>query len=224
MFQLGLLLFGINYWLSYSATLYITSGLVAVVFSTIVFFNIFNGFVFLKTKIRINVLFSALIGFSGILLVFHNEVLNFDFSSNNTKGFVFAISGALIASLGNITSARNQINKMPVIQSNAYGMLYGAIIMLFIAIFTGIPFNFDFSFTYILSLSYLSVFGSIVAFSAYLTLLGNIGADKAAYVTLVFPLIALILSAIFENYQWNTSAIIGIFLVSLGNILVLRKK
>ncbi len=224
MLQLGILLFGINYWLSYSAELYLTSGLVAVAFSTIVFFNIFNNTIFLRSKVRMDVLISAIIGFSGILLVFKNEILNFNFDSNNSKGFALAMLGAFISSLGNITSARNQRNNLPVIQTNAYGMLYGAIIMLIVALISGSPIIFDFSFSYVTSLLYLSIFGSIIAFSAYLTLLGNIGADRAGYVTLVFPIIALVLSTFFEEYQWTTSAIAGLFLITSGNILILTKK
>lgn len=224
MLQLGIFLFGINYWLSYTAELYITSGLVAVAFSTIVFFNIFNGAIFLKSKIRPYVLISAIIGFIGISLVFKNEILNFDLSTENSQGFLLALGGAFIASLGNITSARNQKNKLPVVQANAFGMMYGAISMYIISLTMGAPLVFDFSFSYIISLFYLAIFGSIVAFGAYLTLLGNIGADRAGYVTLVFPIIALILSTFFEDYQWTSTAIIGLFLITFGNIAVLKKK
>ena len=223
MLQLGVLLFGFNYWLSYTAELYIASGLVAVVFSTIVFFNIFNNSIFLRTKINKDVLFSAIVGFIGILLVFKDEILNFSLDSNSTKGFIFAMSGAFIASLGNITSARNQKHKLPIIQSNAFGMLYGAIIMLIVALVTGTPVIFEFTISYISALFYLAVFGSIIAFSAYLTLLGNIGPDRAGYVTLVFPIIALVLSAIFENYTISLSGIVGILLISVGNVFILRK-
>ncbi len=223
MLQLGILLFGFNYWFSYTAELYIASGLVAVAFSTIVFFNIFNSAIFLKTRINKNVVISAIIGFIGILFVFKDEILNFNLNSNNTKGFIFAMSGAFIASLGNITSARNQKNKLPVIQTNAFGMLYGAIIMFIVTVFTGTPINFEFTFSYISALIYLSIFGSIIAFTAYLTLLGNLGPDRAGYVTLVFPVIALILSTIFESYIITPIAIIGILLISIGNVFVLRK-
>lgn len=223
MLQLGILLFGFNYWFSYTAELYIASGLVAVAFSTIVFFNIFNGAILLKTRTNKNVLLSAIIGFIGIVFVFKDEILNFNLDSNNTKGFLFAMSGAFIASLGNITSARNQKNKLPVIQTNAFGMFYGAIIMLIVTVITGSPINFEFTFSYISSLMYLSIFGSIIAFTAYLTLLGNLGPDRAGYVTLVFPIIALVLSTIFESYIITPTAIIGIVLISIGNIFVLRK-
>ncbi len=221
---LGTLLFGINYWLVYLAEIHLKSGLVAVVFSTIVFLNIINGAIFLKSKIRINVLFSSMLGFFGIALVFKDEIFSFTFASVESMALILAVISSIIASLGNITSAYNQKNKLPVIQSNAYGMLYGSLLMLLLALVTGKPFSFDYSFPYIISLLYLAIFGSVIAFSSYLTLLGNIGADKSAYVTLVIPIIALILSTIFEDYKWTTIALIGVVFVTLGNILVLRKK
>jgi len=220
----GLLLFGINYWLVYLAEINLESGLVAVLFSTIVFLNIINGSIFLKSKIRLNVLLSSLIGFIGIILVFKDQL--FDFTFSNVESFALLLAGvsAVTASFGNITSAYNQKNKLPVIQTNAFGMLYGSLLMVLLALGTGKPFNFDFSLPYISSLIYLAVFGSIIAFTSYLSLLGKIGADKAAYVTLVFPIIALILSTIFEAYSWNGYAIIGVILVTFGNFMILKRK
>ncbi len=224
MFLLGLSLFGINYWLVYMAELSLTSGLVAVVFSTITFLNIFNAAVFLKSKIRPYVLLCSMLGFVGITMVFKDEVFGFTFSSGSSMAFLMALVGAFIASLGNITSAYTQKNKLPVVQSNAYGMLYGALSMFLLAMLSGKTITFDFSAGYILSLFYLTVFGSVIAFSSYLTLLGKIGADKSGYVTLIVPVIALILSTVFEDYKWNSIALLGVFFIILGNILVLRRK
>jgi len=221
---LGTLLFGFNYWLVYLAELHLKSGLVAVVFSTIIFLNIINGAIFLKSKIRIQVLTSAILGFSGISLLFKDELASFSVSSSSSVALLFAMVGAITASLGNITSAYNQKNKIPVVQANGFGMLYGSIIMLICALVMGTPIKFDFSFPYLTSLLYLSVFGSVVAFTSYLTLLGRIGSDKAAYVTLVVPVIALVFSTIFEEYIWSISAAVGVFLIFTGKLLVLRRR
>ncbi len=220
----GFLLFGMNYWLVYLAEQHLTSGLVAIAFSTIVFLNIFFGAVFLKSKIRSLVITGAVIGFIGISFVFKNEIMVFNLSSQNSIALLIAFIGAISASLGNITSAYNQKKKIPVLQTNAYGMLYGSMLMLILAIIMKKPVYFDTSLSYISSLLYLSIFGSIIAFTCYLTLLGNIGADKAGYTTLVIPIIAIILSSVFEDYQWNVFAFLGVILISFGNILVLRRK
>lgn len=220
----GLFLFGINYWLVYIAEQTLTSGLVAVVFSTIIFLNIFNGNLLLKSPVRKTVFIGAIVGFLGVGLIFKDEVFSFSLSSGNTFAFAISFLAAIIASLGNITSAYNQKSGLPVIPTNAFGMLYGAIMMLVISLILGKPLTFDLSFAYISSMIYLSIFGSIVAFSTYLTLLGKIGADKSAYVTLVIPVIALILSTIFENYQWTIHALLGVLFILTGNIIVLRRK
>lgn len=219
----GVFLFGINYWLVYLAEVHLESGLVAVIFTTIIFLNIFNGFVFLKSKIRLNVLGSALIGFVGIILVFKDELLSFNFSSEKSLGLILSFLSVIAASLGNIISAYNQKNKLPVVQTNAYGMFYGALLMLLLIFIIGTPLSFDASFKYISSLIYLAVFGSIIAFYSYLTLLGKIGADRAAYVTLVFPIIALLLSTFFEDYTWSLFALLGVGFITTGNFLMLKK-
>jgi len=219
----GFFLFGINYWLVYLAEVHLPSGLVAVVFSMIIFFNIFNGAIFIGSPIRVRVIAGAALGIVGIGLVFKQELLSFSLSSDNSLALVIAGLGALTASLGNITSVHNQKINLPVIQTNAFGMMYGALFMLIISLIMGKHFSFEISYAYIGSLLYLSIFGSIIAFTCYLTLLGKIGADKAAYVTLIIPVIALILSTIFEQYTWTFYAFIGVALILIGNMLVLIK-
>lgn len=219
----GVFLFGINYWLVYLAEVHLKSGLVAVIFSTIIFLNIFNGFIFLKSKIQLNVLTSALIGFIGIILVFKDHLLEFNFSSEKSSAMLLAFLSVITASIGNILSAYNQKNKLPVVQTNAYGMLYGALFMLLLIFITNTSVSFDVSFQYISSLIYLAVFGSVIAFYSYLTLLGKIGADRAAYVTLVFPIVALLLSTFFEEYTWSLFALLGVGLITFGNFLMLKK-
>jgi len=219
----GFFLFGINYWLVYLAEVHLPSGLVAVIFSMIIFFNIFNGAIFIGSPIRVRVIAGAALGIVGIGLVFKQELLSFSLSSDNSLALVIAGLGALTASLGNITSVHNQKINLPVIQTNAFGMMYGALIMLIISLMMGKHFSFGISYAYIGSLLYLSIFGSIIAFTCYLTLLGKIGADKAAYVTLIIPVIALILSTIFEEYTWTLYAFIGVALILIGNMLVLIK-
>jgi len=221
---LGVLLFGVNYWLVYLAEIHLPSGLVAVVFSSIIFLNIINGAIFLGSKIRLYVLYGAVIGILGIFLVFKEELSYFSLSSENSFSFLLAIIAAVLASLGNITSASLQKKKLPVIQTNAFAMFYGPLFMLLICLFMGKQFTFDLSLSYVGSLLYLTIFGSIIAFSSYLTLLGNIGADKSAYVTLVIPVIALILSTIFEDYRWNMYALAGVFFILTGNFIILKKR
>ena len=220
----GLLLFAFNYWLFYIAETVLASGLVAVVFSTMVVMNMVNGALFLRMPLNVRVILGAVLGLSGIGLVFWPELAAFSLDDQGFYGLTISLIATLSASLGNIASARNQKFRLPVIQTNAIGMGYGALAMFVVALASGATFSFEFTFSYVASLLYLSIFGSIIAFGCYLSLVGRIGVDRAAYVTLLFPLVALALSTVFEGYHWSGMALIGVVLILLGNLLVLRKR
>lgn len=219
----GLLLFSVNYLLVYLAEQYLTSGLVAIIFSMIIILNVIFGALFLGNPIRPRVVIGATIGLIGLVVVFWPELSSIDPTSGRALGLLLCLGGTVSASLGNIVSARNQRAGLPVIQSNAFGMAYGTIIMLFLAVIRGVEFNFEVSINYISSLIFLAVFGSVVAFSTYLTLLGRIGVDRAAYVTVLFPVIALILSTLFEGLSWDIVGIVGVILVLIGNAIILLR-
>ena len=220
----GLLLFSINYVLVYFAEESVTSGLVAVIFSSLIILNVFFGALFLKRQVNGRVLFGAVIGITGLAFIFWPELSAFDIGSAGLVGLLLAVVGSISASLGNIVSARNQENNLPVIQTNAFGMAYGSLITVIVALSRGTRFGFDPSFAYVSSLLYLALFGSVIAFGSYLTLIGRIGADRAAYIMIVFPVIALFLSAIFEGLNLSGLQYFGILLILSGNAVVLIKR
>lgn len=219
----GLLLFSLNYILVYLAEGYLTSGLVAITFSLIIIFNVIFGAFLLGNLIRTRVVIGAIFGLAGLAFVFWPELSSFSLSSQKLLGMIFAFVATVSASLGNVVSARNQRNDLPVIQTNAFGMLYGALFMFILALLRGSQLVFDTSPSYLMSLFYLAIFGSVIAFGSYLTLLGRIGIDRAAYVTVLFPIIALILSTFFEDLKWGYPQLFGVALVLLGNVIVVTK-
>ncbi len=221
---MGLTLFGFNYFFTYTAEQNLTSGLVALCFSTMVIFNSLNAKLFLKSKIKPNVVFGGIIGLIGLAVLFKNDLLNFSLSSKSAKGIIFTLLGAYFASLGNIVSAKTQKENIPIVQSNIFGMFYGATAMLLIALASGIKPQFDTSPHYLVSLFYLSVFGSVIAFGSYLKLLGKIGPQKAVYVTLLIPIVAIILSTLFEDLTLYPHSILGIAIVLSGNYIALKNK
>lgn len=220
----GLLLFCLNYLVIYWATSELTSGLIAVIFSTIVLMNIANSALFFRKPVSPMMVAGALLGLVGIALIFSPELANLQSNTASLTGVGLSLLGTFIASLGNIISAHNQQQKLPVIQTNAFGMTYGALILLVAAILQGVPFNYDNSLGYSVSLLYLAFFGSVLAFGSYLTLLGRIGPEKAAYAMVLFPLVALGISTLFEGYQWTISSASGVALVLAGNILIIMPK
>ena len=220
----GMILFGFNYWLVYLAETNLTSGIVAIIFSFSIFTNIFFNYLLLKGKIRKEVMAGAILGIAGTFLIFNHELNNSAQVAIGYQALLFCFGSIVLASLGSILSKYNQSRKLPVIQTNAFGMTYGSLAMMLIVPLSGRSFSFDGSFPYIASLLYLSVFGSIIAFTLYLKLVGDIGPDRAGYTTLVAPVIALIISSFFENYQWGTIAVFGVLLLFAGNILALKMK
>ncbi len=219
----GILLFGLNYWLVYLAEQELISALVAIAFSTIIFFNIIFGSIFMGNRTAEKVFIGAAMGLFGTVLLFYQELGTLTLEELPVLATVQCALSVVVASLGNITSAVNQRHKIPVMQANGFGMIYGALGMGLIALTTeGLP-VLDLSMSYLGSLLYLTVFGSIVAFGAYLTLIGTIGPDRAAYVLVMIPVTALFLSVVFEGYNWNFGAFLGIVLILSGNVLVLRK-
>jgi drug/metabolite transporter (DMT)-like permease len=219
--QMGVLLFGLNYIATYSAQQYISSALNATAFSTMVWMNIINARIFLGTRIEPPVYLGASLGMIGIVTMFWPEVSQLSLSDKTVYGSALCLSGALLASFGNIVSQKAQMQQLPNMQSNAWGMFYGAVFTALVALRQGENFNFEMSFAYTSSLLYLAVFGSVVAFGCYLTLLGRIGPHRAGYVVVMFPVVALLLSIVFEGLQITPQILIGVTLVLGGNAVIL---
>ena len=220
----GVFLFAANYLLFYLAELQITSGLAAVVFSTIVVMNLINGRLFLGTPIELRVLVGGALGMVGLVLLFWPEMASTDFSGPVFIGMLLSFAATYLASLGNILSARNQRCKLPVVQTNAFGMAYGSASMALVVLASGTSITIDLAALYLVSLVYLALFGSVIAFGCYLSLVGRIGAGRAAYATLLFPVVALGLSTIWEGYTWSLPGIFGIILILSGNYLAMAGK
>ena len=220
----GLLLFGLNYVCIYLAESRISSGLVAILFSLIAFFNVVGTRAFFGVPIRPVTLFSAVLGVAGVTLIFLPELRQSTGGGEAGMGIACAVFGTMSASLGNLLAARNQRQGIPVVQLNTFGMLYGALLVAAYALARGRPFVLDTSFAYLASISYLAVFGSILAFGAYLTLVGRIGADRAGYTGVTIPIVAVLLSVAFEGLHLPPVSLLGIALCLIGNLLVLRSR
>ncbi len=223
---LGFFLFCVNYICAYFGTFYLASGLVCLIFSTLTLFTVFNGFIFFKKPIRLPILFGAIVGILGLSIIFSNEISNTDWSleSGIVKGFLWMLLATFFASIGMLLSGQMQARKMPLVQSNAFSMLYGSLIIVTYVSVSDIGFSFSTSYSYVISLIYLSLVASVIGFGVYLKLVGNIGADKASYVNIFTPTIALFLSTLFENYQWSWTGLVGVALIIIGNIIVLYTK
>ena len=221
---LGVTLFSLNYIFSYLANTYLISGIVAIAFSTILIMNILGERIYFKIKSSKETLFAAGFGIIGILIIFGKELLNFKLEDKTNIGIILSFVATFWASTGNLIHQKNSKDKIPFVQSIAYGMLYGSIFTLIVAKFRGAELLFDDSFSYISSLLYLSIIGSVLAFYLYLKLLESIGSARAGYIGVIMPIIALIISTIFEGLQWTNNLIFGLPVLIFGCVLILKQK
>jgi drug/metabolite transporter (DMT)-like permease len=218
----GVTLFGLGYCMSYLATVYLTSGLVAVVFSTLMMWNILNLKLFMSQPVDWRAFSGGVVGLMGICILFWQDLTAFT-ATRGLIGLGFALIGSYLGSVGNIIGSRNAKSGIPVTQANAYGMAYGGVLTLFIHFGSGGPLVMDWSLGYLGPMLYLTIFGSIAAFGCYMLLIGRIGAEYAAYVMLLVPVLALLLSTLFENYHWTVNGMSGIVLVLIGNLVMLTR-
>ena len=219
----GSLLFCLNYWLVYIAEQELNSALMAVLFGFVMFMNILFSRLFMGVKTSGIVYVGAVLGLIGTYLIFYQQLAGMQFSELPIKSTIIGFLSVVFASLGNVTSAANQKRSIPVIPSTGIGMVYGGLIMFMVALLSGAPLTFDISPTYIGSLIYLTIFGSIVAFSTYLTLIGKIGPGRAAYVLVMIPVIAIVISTFYEDYRFTGVTLLGIGLIVVGNIAIIKR-
>ena len=220
----GACLYSSNYIFFYLSNTYLVSAFPAIVFSTVVIMNILGDNFYFNKKPSFRTLIGAIIGMIGIAVIFYDEIFNFNLNNNTHFGLFLALLGTFCASTGNMVHQRNLNNKFPLIQTIAYAMLYGSLITLLVAKIKGAELLFEFTFNYIVSLAYLSIVGSIFAFIFYLKLLEKVGPGRAAYVGVIMPVLALIISTIFENLEWQTNLIIGLPILIIGAVLVINQK
>ena len=220
----GTCLYSINYVFFYLSNTYLISAFPAIVFSTVVIMNILGEKFYFNKKPSLKTLIGAIIGMIGIIIIFNEEIFNFSLSEGTHIGLFLALIGTFCASTGNMVHQRNLNNNFPSIQTIAYAMLYGSLVTLFVTKIRGAELLFENSVSYISSLLYLAIFGSIFAFISYLKLLEKVGPGRAGYVGVVMPVLALIISTIFEKLEWQTDLIIGLPILIIGAVLVINQK
>lgn len=217
----GALIFSTNFFLFYLAAVDLTTGLLALVFSTSSALTLLFNALLLRRLPAPRVALGALLGIAGIALVFSPELAGFTLTSGAGLGLLLSLGGTVCFALGGLVTARNQAAGLSVRGSTAWAMAYGTLLLTLYAFLRGAPLGFDPAFAYLGSLLYLAVFGSVVAFACYFALLGRIGPERAAYATVLFPLVALTISTLFEGYRWTPEAGLGAALTLIGNVLVL---
>jgi len=216
--------FSVNYMCMYLAQQHLTSAMTSIAFSTMLLMNIVNTRLFFGVKIEIKTYIGGLLGVLGIVALFWDDLSGTQLSENASTGLLLVMTGTLIASLGNMCSVRNSNRGLNIFSVNAWGMLYGTLALFIFAVFKGSHFIISYQTTYLVSLAYLSVFGTVIAFASFFVLLRNMGPEKASYAIVLFPIVAVCLSSMFENFIWTRYVILGFVMVLMGNAIVLTPK
>ena len=225
-FVLGLFLYSGNYIFFYKSNVYLSSNIPATVFCLLTIFNILGEKFIFKKSITILTLLGAILGITGIAIIFFNDLISFNLNSGTTLGLMFALFATLSASIGNLLAIYNKRNfNIPLLQNVAFAMIYGAIIALLIAIIKGSEFYIPITnFSYMIGLSYLIIFGSIISFLCYIRFIENTSASAGGYIGVAMPILALIISMIFEDLKPDIYFLSGLPITLLGLLLILKQE
>lgn len=218
----GLLGFCISYFFVYHAERFIVSGLVAVGYSAAPLVNMLLARLMLGTPMSRRVALGGLLGLAGIALIFWPEFARLQADGPLVIGAALTAGAVLASCFSNIGMARVQGEGIKGWAPLGIAMAWGAVLSWLAVFLFGRPLAIKWSLPFTASLLYLALAGSVFAFAAYYSLLGRIGPARAAYVGVMSTIVALLVSALFEGYDWRFATFVGIALAVGGNVLALQ--
>jgi len=216
----GFTLYSVNFLLIYRAAESMTSGLLAVVFSLAALFNAVNGWLWLRLKPSARLYPAVALGISGVALLFWHDL---QLGNATIASILFAVAGTFWFSVGNLVSIRVRLAGIPLLVANAWAMVYGALILAVWCLIRGIEWVVPATGVFWGATVFLAIPGSIIAFYSYITVIQKLGADRAGYATVLFPVVALSVSTWLEGFEWTSPAILGAVLATLGNYVLFRR-
>ena len=219
---MGVAMYGISYIFVYHAELHVASGLVAIGYSASPLLSTLGMRLFFGQAVTVRMALGSVLGIAGISLVYWPEFARQAGGGGMALGAVFTLLAVLLSTSGGLLAHRNHERKLHGWPTMAWSMGYGALSALIVALALGRSYTIDLGAPYLLSLAYLSLFGSVLNFGAWLTLVGRIGAPRASYVGVMAPVVALFVSTLFEGFQWHPLTAVGVAVSIAGNVLVLR--
>lgn len=227
---LGFFQFFLNFNFVYRAEIYITSGLVAVMFALLIIPNAVLGRIFLGQKITLAFVLGSVLAIAGVAALFVHEYGAMEAINGLMRGTAFwwgvgfTLLGVLSASISNVMQGSKRVQKWPIISLLAYAMLWGALgNAVFAWITTGAPVV-EYRWGYLAGIFYLGVIGSAVTFPLYFGLIRSIGPARAAYSSVLIPITAMLLSTGFEGYSWTGLTITGAALGMMGLLITMQAR
>ena len=217
----GVAMYSVSYVLIYHAEVHVASGLAAIGYSASPLLAAIGTRLFFRQHVTARVALGSLLGILGIVLVYWPEFARVNPGQNVALGAVLVALAVLISNAGSLLAQRNHGRGLFGWPAMAWSMAYGGLCSLIVALALGRPYTIDLGAPYLLSLAYLVLLGSIATFAGFLTLVGRIGAPRASYVGVMAPIVALVVSALFEDFAWHPLTVAGVAVSLLGNVLVL---
>lgn len=220
----GLFMFCLNYILTYQAETLANSGMIALTFTAMIYFNMLGIVFIFKRKIKPSVIAGSLLGLLGMIFIFYNDLAFGKTDTQSAIGIAIGLAGAFCASVGNMFALKAQQHNVPVLSGNGLGMTYGFLATFLIILVSGKEILIQAPPpSFWVSLFYLAILGTVIAFAAYIKLVKEIGAEKAAYTSIVSTVIALFISSLYEGLNWTWPMALGVVFCLTGNYLVLSK-
>jgi drug/metabolite transporter (DMT)-like permease len=218
----GVLLFAVAFIAFYEATRRMPSGLAALVLATSSLFAAVIGRVIFGEPVSRNLASGTALGLAGVAIVFLPGFGTVP-QGSLSEGFAWALLASLATAAGTVAGARGQRSGVDTFAALGWAAMIGGAASAFWAALAGEPFIFDLSRRYIASLAYLTLGASCATFLLYFELVRRQGAGQAAYVFTTVPVVALILSSLFEGLELGSRMAIGSVAILVGNVLVLRR-
>ena len=186
------------------------SAIVAVTFASLTFLNLVLFRIAAGQKAAAASWGGAILGLFGVAVLSGGEVLSAGFDRRAAIGVGLALIATTASAFGNYFAWRGQNRGSEAIPSTAWAMAYGTGLLALYGLATGVEFRIDPSFTYVGSLLYLSIFGSVIAFGLYFTIARTIGYAMASYISALTPPIAMLVSVLFEGAHFGWTALVGL--------------
>lgn len=221
---MGVFQFALNYVFVYWAEERIASAAVAVSFASLAFINLALFRVVVGERASVGAWVAAFLGVAGIALLSWGELAQSAVDGKTASGLALALAAVVAAAVSNLFAHKGHQSGVPVATLTAWSMLYGVIALVVWGAATGIAWRFDTRAPYVLSLLYLSIVGSVLAFLLYYGLARRRGYALASYISALTPPIAMLVSTVFEGKTWTPMAIAGVAVVLSGQWLLMRSR
>ncbi len=216
----GVCIFGLNYLAVYAGAQYLTSGVVAVIFSIFVLFNILAEWVLYGKRPRPIVVAAAVTGMCGIAMVFSTELGRASFSDMALWGAALVLFSAMLVALGNVLATRLVSSELSPLVVNAYGTAAGTASILLWGLISGASWSVVITPGWLTGLGYLVLIGTVLAFGVYMKILPLVGSVAGAYVAVLSPIVAIGISSVLEDLPLTAVTLVGLVLLLIGHTLL----